>query len=316
MIVFRIARRRLLLVLLAVIPMAGAGPGIIHASRTIAPDADLVQAAYRAADQLEKHLVSELSRVMPIVSTGFVNVQHPRSHLSAFGAMLGQLVASRFSQHGYRVMDGAGSGRGAFTGGPFTAAARVSGPNEMVAGGGPQAVIQGDYLVSGDVAYVSVRVVRMTDTIILTSCDFTVHLNEPLTEMADRTPSEDSVRQSTVPTVRVADPPEAAPPAAPQETAPDGAGPDQRDDEAPTVKKAANGPFATGEIALHPSNHLAARIIQTRLAELGFYRDKIDGIWKERSRKALREFKEARGLKYTLRWDMNTQKGLFAGTGQ
>jgi peptidoglycan hydrolase-like protein with peptidoglycan-binding domain len=82
------------------------------------------------------------------------------------------------------------------------------------------------------------------------------------------------------------------------------------------VEKPQDGPFATGEITLHPSNRLAAKIIQARLAELGFYRDRIDGIWKGHSKKALKEFKEARGLKYALTWDMSTQKALFQGTGR
>jgi hypothetical protein len=307
-------RCRLILALFAIIMIAAVGSGISHASQPVGYDEDLIKATYAAADHLEKHLVSELNRVMPILSTDFANLENPKGS-PAFGCLLGQQVASRFSQHGYKVIDLAKPRHGPFAGEKPDKLALLKGTKEISASYDAHAIILGNYVVSGDLAYVSVRLVKIPDNAILTSCDFTIHLNEALKEMANRiVPSDESLAKQPIKTqvasVTAADPSTKHPGQAPL---------DAKTDKKPaekTVEIPQNGSFATGEITLHPSNRLAAKIIQARLAELGFYRDRIDGIWKGHSKKALKEFKEARGLKYALTWDMSTQKALFQGTGR
>jgi hypothetical protein len=56
--------------------------------------------------------------------------------------------------------------------------------------------------------------------------------------------------------------------------------------------------------------------VQQRLAELGFFSGKPDGIWSRRARQALREFKSANGLPQDDAWDEPTQSGLFAERAQ
>lgn len=305
---------RLMLTLLAIIMLVAVNSEICHGSQAAGCDATLIKATYGAADNLEKHLVSELNRVMPILSTGFVNLENPKGS-SAFGRLLGEQVASRFSQHGYRVIDGAMPKQRSF------AKENAGNPSlpQHTKGSTPlhelQAAIVGDYMVSDDLAYVSVRLVKLPDNAILTSCDFSIRLNEPLKEMANRiTVSQDPLVQKPIKTT-LADPTEveSSKKYSKQETLDTKT--DKKSEEKP-VEKLQNGPFATGAIRLNPSNRLAAKIIQARLAELGFYGDKIDGIWKRHSREALKEFKEAQGLRYANRWDMNTQKALFQETGQ
>ncbi len=52
--------------------------------------------------------------------------------------------------------------------------------------------------------------------------------------------------------------------------------------------------------------------VQTRLANLGFYVGRKDGVWGSSSIKALGEFKLANGLAPDARWDANTEQALYA----
>ncbi len=66
---------------------------------------------------------------------------------------------------------------------------------------------------------------------------------------------------------------------------------------------------------LNPSNHLDARIIQRKLARLGHYTMKIDGLWGKGSRAALKKFQRAKGLKADGVWTMETQRKLLSRAG-
>ena len=62
---------------------------------------------------------------------------------------------------------------------------------------------------------------------------------------------------------------------------------------------------------MNPALPEDARIIQTRLAELGFYDLPIDGIWGKGSRTALMAFKEKNSLGSSDTWDTETQSLLL-----
>ncbi len=302
-----------LLALLTIITVATGGSGISHAYQPDGYDSRLANAAYAAADHLENNLLYELNRVMPILSTAFVNLDNLKDS-SSFGRLLGKQVASRFSQHGYKVIDLGIPKSRHFAKKENGKLAMLRDAKGISAPYDAQAVIVGDYVVSDDLAYVSVRLVRIPDSSILTSCDFTIRLDEALKEMTKRGPPDEASTENPLKTKAFNA----------TEDKPSNKGPGQKPLDTKTnktalketVEKPQNGPFATGTIALNPVNRLSAKIIQTRLAELGFYKANIDGIWKQDSKEALTEFKKARGLKYALRWDMNTQKALFRGTGQ
>lgn len=87
-------------------------------------------------------------------------------------------------------------------------------------------------------------------------------------------------------------------------------------DQVQRVAASGEGPLASGLILLKTSESGGARLIQARLAELGYYHSKIDGLWQTYSKKALREFKTERKLGYVNQYDLDTQKALFKGTGQ
>lgn len=67
---------------------------------------------------------------------------------------------------------------------------------------------------------------------------------------------------------------------------------------------------------LNPSNHRDAKIIQRKLAQLGHYTMKIDGLWGKGSRAALVKFQRTNGLKANGAWTMKTQKRLLSGAGE
>ncbi len=56
-----------------------------------------------------------------------------------------------------------------------------------------------------------------------------------------------------------------------------------------------------------------ASLIQSRLAELGFYSMTVDGIWGPGSISALSEFQKSQGLEPSGVWGMQTQRLLFPG---
>lgn len=76
------------------------------------------------------------------------------------------------------------------------------------------------------------------------------------------------------------------------------------------------GPLASGKLLLSTANNNDAALIQARLAELGLYAMKVDGLWGPGSKKALQNFQAANGLQPSGEWDMGTQMKLFAGTGK
>ena len=75
------------------------------------------------------------------------------------------------------------------------------------------------------------------------------------------------------------------------------------------------GPLEQGQRFLNPRQRDDARMIQRRLAEHGFYRMEIDGLFGPGSLAALQAFKRSKGLGDNTNWDMTTQMELFAGSG-
>ena len=80
--------------------------------------------------------------------------------------------------------------------------------------------------------------------------------------------------------------------------------------EMPSDPEAMNRALSNGEILLNPAIPQDAKLIQTRLAESGFYKGRIDGIWGKGSKAALKAFKE-NSLENSDQWDKETQINLF-----
>ena len=83
-----------------------------------------------------------------------------------------------------------------------------------------------------------------------------------------------------------------------------------------TSVSAREGPLGMGREFLNLKKHDDVALIQTRLAELGYYQMNIDGLWGSGSSGALQKFQMASGLQATGKWDLGTQIKLFSGTGK
>lgn len=265
--------------------LAGSSPGFSPQ----APERGFQGLAYALADGLEHNLVHYLDRTRPILFTSFVDLDDLNTS-STFGRLLGEQVASRMSQLGYRIMElKLRQGSMVFS--------REAG--EMVLSRDlrdvrdhqdTQAVLVGTYIVIDDAVIISAKLLSTLDGAVLATRDATVRKTRQVEELVSRnriTFQPASRQPSRTPAER------------------------ERETEGPQ-----EGPLARGTILLDPKNALAARLIQTRLAELDYYTDRIDGIWGRNSRAALNRFKSNRQLASPAAWDLSAQRELFRGTGQ
>lgn len=245
-------------------------------------------ASQAAGDMLEKNRLYYLDRTLPILSTSFVNLDDLKE-TSAFGRLMGVRVASRFSQHGYRVVEsrlGKGSMIIQKKNGEFVLSketARLDGSHDA------QAIIVGTYSFGEDRAYISARIVGIRDNTVISSYDFSMRMDETLKQLAGK---KAGCVIATRKGVEISDIEESK-------------------TEISKSEKGGKNPISNGSILLELSNPLAAKIIQTQLSRLGYYKWKIDGIWKTRSQRALAAFKKEKKLPNATRWDLETQVALF-----
>ncbi len=247
---------------------------------------DLGDISYTAGDMLERNLLYYLDRTLPILSTSFVNLDNLKE-TSAFGRLVGVQIASRFSQHGYRVIDVR------LRNGKMLVQERNG---ELVLSRNmkkisncqdAQAILVGTYTIAGNRAFVSTRLVSTLDNTILSSYNFSIKMDELLKALAQK--NLDSATESK------------------KQASKNAKGVKRRSISA--IKK---DPVSSGTIFLELSNPLAAKIVQSHLLRLGYYTAKVDGKWGKKSRAALISFKKARNLPNVNQWDMGTQMVLLS----
>ncbi len=83
----------------------------------------------------------------------------------------------------------------------------------------------------------------------------------------------------------------------------------------PTAGEKTEGPIAAGSVFLNPVVKPDAMIIQNRLAGLGYYKSKINGIFGKDTQNSIKKYKQDNGLKGQAMWDIQIQKALFKGSG-
>ena len=81
------------------------------------------------------------------------------------------------------------------------------------------------------------------------------------------------------------------------------------------MQKPATLPGVQANRLLNPSKVQDASLIQKKLAQLGYYTMKIDGLWGQGSQKALQHFQRANGLRADGKWNRETQKKLLTLAG-
>ena len=131
----------------------------------------------------------------------------------------------------------------------------------------------------------------------------------PKPEISEAVSAVQKAAEEIAPAAPAAPSPPPAPPAIP--AAPPAPAPSAE----PPAAEPAQDPIATGAVLLNPSVPDDAKTIQSRLAELGFYKMAIDGIWGRGSRTALRAYKVKNNLKKDDQWDEKTQMALFSKGG-
>ncbi len=249
----------------------------------------LVDISHKAGDMLERNLLEFLDRTLPILSTSFVNLDNLKE-TSALGRLIGEQIASRFSQHGYKVIELRLSNGKVLVqekNGELALSREMSRLNREHAA---QAIIVGTYCIIENRAFLSTRLVSTLDNSILSSYSFSVKMDELLKSLA----------QKNLPVAEV------------DKKTEDPAGAKTKKSAAAAMPDVKDDPISNGSIFLELSNPLAAKIVQSQLFQLGYYTSRIDGIWKKYSQQALVAFKKERNLPNAENWDMQTQMALFS----
>jgi TolB-like protein len=250
---------------------------------THGPDLDGI--AYVAGDMLEGNLLYDLDRTLPIISTSFVNLDD-LNETSAFGRLIGEQIASRLSQHGYKVVDLRLSNGKVLVkekNGELALSREMKRINKSH---DAQAVIVGTYCIAENWAFVSTRLVSTLDNSILSSYNFSIRMGGLLRALVKKNISNADKSKKTV---------------------------EISDINPEKTKGAGNDPISIGSMLLDLTTPLSAKIVQSQLARLGYYTAKIDGKWGKQSHTALASFKRVRGLPNVNEWNMRTQIALFSG---
>ena len=138
---------------------------------------DVLQASYVAADRIVDILRHRnYDRDSVILSATFVDI-NDLSRSTPFGRILSEHISSRLSQHGYQVKElklrqnsiFIKKGEGEFV--LSREIADISNENDA------NAILAGTYAVSKYSIFVSVRVIRSEDSILIASYDFQIELN-------------------------------------------------------------------------------------------------------------------------------------------
>ena len=254
-----------------------------YASRS---GSDLDDVSYTAGDMLERNLLYYLDRTLPILSTSFVNLDNLKE-TSAFGRLVGVQVASRFSQHGYKMIDLRLSNGKVIVrekSGELVLSRDMKRINNSQ---DAQAILVGTYSIAGNRAFLSTRLVSTLDNTILSSYNFSIRMGDLLKALAQKNINSAAVSKKSVPKRA-------------------------KNANRNSMSVTKRDPVTSGSIFLKLSNPLAAKIVQSHLFRLGYYTSTIDGKWGKKSRLALASFKRDRKLPNVNRWDMGTQMVLLS----
>ena len=84
----------------------------------------------------------------------------------------------------------------------------------------------------------------------------------------------------------------------------------------PAPSAANPGPLELGTTMLNPIFLSDAKILHTRLKQLGYYQGAIDSPYDTPTTEAINAFAKNNGLPSDGQWSLELQKALFKGTGQ
>ncbi len=133
-------------------------------------DGNLVPVSYSIADSLESNLRTPLAREDTLLVASFVNVDD-LGQSSTFGRMIAEQVASRFAQKGYSIHEMKLRQDSVFIQegkGEFLLSRDL---RDISVQYNASAVVVGTYAESNDRVYVTARIVRPADSVVIASHD-------------------------------------------------------------------------------------------------------------------------------------------------
>ncbi len=137
---------------------------------------NMIFASYAAADRLIQTSLGGLNRAKPVLVTSLVNINRLGSS-SGLGRVIAEQISSRLVSSGYSVVELKlrnsiliEEGKGEFI--------LSRDVREISRSRGAQAIIAGTYAVGADSVYVNVRLIRASDSNILSSFDYTLRMDD------------------------------------------------------------------------------------------------------------------------------------------
>lgn len=259
-----------------------------HEQYTLQQLSDLKKIAYAAADNLEHNIVEDIDKTLPIATATFVRNQDFNS-TSALGKELSQIIGSRLSQHGYKIIDMRLRKDELVLNSDLGVLALSRNLHKIRDTLDAQAVVAGTYKCLEQEMLVTVKLIKTSDNSVISSHIFSFSIDKQFQDMCATETLQDSTQSEN----------------------------EKKENKNAQINQAPKmGPLASGTISLDPSKSTDAKLIQSRLADLGLYLDKIDGIWGKNSKIGLKKFKNMHQLPDPDKWDMRTQIKLFAPAGQ
>jgi len=150
-------------------------------------DRDLVDASYVAADVLVGNIkdIRMLGNVRqndfyptkPILIASFVNIDNVQQS-STFGRMVAEQIGSRIAQHGYKVIEMKLRTNSVFIqtqNGEFLLSREL---HKISHQHDAYAVVVGTYGASKEIVYVTAKLIRVQDSVILSSYDYSLPVGE------------------------------------------------------------------------------------------------------------------------------------------
>jgi TolB-like protein len=142
-------------------------------------DGNLVAVSYIIADKLAENIAQSIGPLDPLIVASFVNVNNLEES-SGFGRIIAEQIASRFVQRGQKVIELKLRQNSIFIKegkGEFMLSRDV---REISRTYDASAVVVGTYAEGGDRLYVSARIVRPTDNIVISAYDAGIPM-DPMT---------------------------------------------------------------------------------------------------------------------------------------
>jgi len=147
-------------------------------------DADIISLSHRAADSLIRQAGVSINKGSPIVAASFANIDN-LNNSSSFGRIVSQQLASRFTQNKYQVVEMLLREKIYIKekSGEFLLSRAL---RNISAAHNAQAVIVGTYAVGAKNIYITAKIVRATDSVVLSSHDYTLPIGPDMRKLLRR----------------------------------------------------------------------------------------------------------------------------------